>query len=423
MMYSHEKDKISYSLIILLMVFSQNTMLFSPLAEGNAGKIRTLVYLMVLAGLLIKTVIRKWVSKSLLLSFVLFAGTVILSMIIHVDNGAEYWLIVMLISLFIIMNYNISDFSRKYSLLMRMLCILFLLGYFLLSMKPDLVLSPTWLRLEQNGIVFEHSSMLYYYRMGIVPIRAYGIYREPGVYQMYVILAMLICLYSKKKFMADFLVYSLAVLTTHSTTGYICLLLIYTVLVLKMLALKDKRAVVILTGIIAIGAVAAPRLINSILNKFTATGISAHSWMSRFASFATNIYLWLKNPLFGIGMNGILENFSDVTQNVFGLNAGGVAITDDTNSILIFFAAYGLIPGLIFCIGIWKGIRKIEKSILCDLMVMGIFICLFAGEQVNNTCYPYILIFSGLGAKGLSATKKMPYKRMFRNRIGKEHDR
>lgn len=410
-MYSQKKNKISYVWLIVLMVFSQNTMLFSPLADGRAAKIRTLVYLAVLAGLTIKAIAGKRVGRYLFLGFVLFIGTVILSMMIHGDNGAEYWLIVMLISFLVVINYDMLDFSRKYIRIIRMLCILFLIGYFLLSVKPDLILSPVWIRLEETGIVFEHSSMLPYYQMGIVPMRAYGIYREPGVYQMYVILAMLICLYTKKKFTIDFLIYSLAVLTTHSTTGYICLLLIYCVLVLKMLSVKDRRAIVILAGIVVIGAIAAPRLINNIIYKFTATGINAHSWMSRFASFATNIYLWLKNPLLGIGINGVFENFSDITQNIFGLNAGGAAITDDTNSLLIFFAAYGLIPGVIFCLGIWKGIREAEKSALCSLMIMGIFVCLFAGEQVNNTCYPYILIFGGVGAGGLGLTNRREYEK------------
>lgn len=393
------------------MLFSQNSMMFSPLAGGNRANLRILIYISVLIGLFVKTIIRKQVNRYLLLGVGLFLGTVILSMMIHADNGAEYWLIVILISFFIIADYDVSDFSRKYNLIIRMLCILFLIGYFLLSVRQELILSPAWIKLEETGIVFEHSSMLYYYQNGIVPMRAYGIYREPGVYQMYVILAMLICLYTKKKFTGDFLIYSLAVLTTHSTTGYICLLLVYGVLILKMLSVKDRRAVIILVGIIAAGIIAAPRLINSIIFKFTATGINAHSWMSRFASFATNIYLWLKNPLLGIGMNGVLENFSDVTQNIFGLNAGGVAITDDTNSILIFFAAYGLIPGIIFCIGIWRVIRKNERNMLSSILIMGIFICLFAGEQINSTCYPYILIFSGLGAGKLVLAKKKLYEK------------
>lgn len=61
-MYSQKKNKISYVWLIVLMVFSQNTMLFSPLADGRAAKIRTLVYLAVLAGLTIKAIAGKRVE-------------------------------------------------------------------------------------------------------------------------------------------------------------------------------------------------------------------------------------------------------------------------------------------------------------------------------------------------------------------------
>lgn len=396
-MHVLKKDKISYGLIIVLMLFSQNTMLFSPLVSGSRGMLRTCVYLFVLLYLLIKTMVKNRIDTYLVLGFALFAGMVFLSMLFHGDAGGKYWLIVMLISFFLIDNYDMLDFSLKYNSIMRVLCIIFLAGYIFFLIKPDFILSAAWIKLEETGGVFDHSSMLYYYQRNIVPMRAYGIFREPGVYQMYVILAMLVCLYTKKKFLLDFLIYSLSVLTTYSTTGYICLLLIYSVFLLKILSIKDRKAIIVLMGAIAAGGMAIPKIINNIIYKFTETGMYAHSWMSRYASFATNIYLWLKNPLLGVGMDGVFENFTKITQDVFGLNAGGVAITDNTNSILIFFAAYGLIPGVLFFVGIWKGIRKMEKSVLYSMIIMGMFICLFAGEQVNNTCYPYILIFWGLG--------------------------
>lgn len=358
--------------------------------------IRTIIYLALLVILSVKTMAREWIDRYLVQIFVFFAGTVFLSMLWHGDNGAEYWLIVMALGFLLVGNYDMLDFANKYSQIMRIFCIIFLFGFFLLSVKPALILSPIWIKVEEWGVVYAHSSMLWFYQAGIVPMRAYGIFREPGVYQMYVILAMLICLYIKKKFLTDILIYSLAVLTTHSTTGYICLVLVYGVMILKMLSVKNRKTIIILLGVFAVGLLVSPRLISNIVAKFTATGGDAHSWMSRAASFASNIYLWSKNPLLGIGMNGVAENFAYVTKNVFGLNAGGIAITDDTNSILIYFAAYGLVPGIIFCAGIWRGIRKAEKSILCSLMVMLIFVCLFAGEQVNNTCYPYLLIFAGM---------------------------
>lgn len=402
-MRNSEKNRISYFLIIVLMLFSQNTLLFSPLAQGRQARFRTIIYLVLLAMMIAKTMVREWINRYSICGIIFFAGTVFSSMLWHGDSGAEYWLIVMALSFLLVSNYDMPDLAKKYNQIMRILCIIFLFGFFLLSVKPALILSPTWIKLEEWEVVYSHSSMLRFYQAGIVPMRAYGIFREPGVYQMYVILAMLICLYLKKNFLADILIYSLAVLTTHSTTGYICLVLVYGVMILKLLSIKNRKTIIILLGIFGVGLIISPRLISNVVAKFTATGGDAHSWMSRAASFASNIYLWLKNPLLGIGMNGVAENFAYVTKNVFGLNAGGIAITDDTNSILIYFAAYGLVPGIIFCVGIWKGIRKVEKSFLRSLMVMLIFVCLFAGEQVNNTCYPYVLIFWGLAADRLKS--------------------
>lgn len=390
------KEKISYVLLIVLMLFSQNTVAFSASVGGYRALTRNLVYMAVLLGLVVRTVQRDRIERDLTLGFGLFVSAVLISMLIHDDTAAEYWIICCAISFFVVCNYDMHDLANKFNDIMRVLCSMFLLGYICVNISPQLFLSSGWLALEKMEIVNLHSLALPYYLSGIVPIRAYGIWREPGVYQMYAILALLICVYMKKTFSAEWIIYSLAVLTTHSTTGFMCLALVWGVVGIRMLGEKNRGSMIVLFGGIGAAILIGPFMLGSVIEKFTATGLNAHSWMSRFASFVTNIYLWWKSPVFGIGMNGVMEQFAVVNEEVFGLNAGGLAITDDTNSILIYFAAYGVIPGVLFFLGLWRGIRKNEKSLLCSLIILVMFIFLFAGEQVNNTCYSYLLIFYGL---------------------------
>ena len=66
---------------------------------------------------------------------------------------------------------------------------------------------------------------IYYYSS--IMVRNFGLFREPGVYQMYIILALIIQLFIfSKPNLKITIMYILVLISTFSTTGYIALLLL-----------------------------------------------------------------------------------------------------------------------------------------------------------------------------------------------------
>lgn len=233
--------------------------------------------------------------------------------------------------------------------------------------------------------------------------RNYGIFREPGVYQMFLIVAMLVLTHcadwKKKTTYFCMLGLVLALWQTQSTTGYLAFL----VYVLYTLSYKgyftNMRKVQIILAVIVFSFVvfifALLFISDDIISwfsyftkKFNRTTSSYFSFYARYSSVAANVLIWLRNPLFGTGLTGLDESFTQTTQNVFGISNG-----DNTDTLSTQFAMFGIIMGIVWIIAICRlsgrlGRDWFQKFLLCLLLAM-----LLMTENVNFSPIWNILIF------------------------------
>lgn len=234
-------------------------------------------------------------------------------------------------------------------------------------------------------------------------IRAGGIFWEPGVYQIYLNLAIifeLILLKNKKR--NRLIAYIIALVITFSTTGYIAFAWI---LASYLLFFDNKHNFSVQTkaiyiGIIAIASVATIFLFGDSLTTgivfgklFDPTSGTANV---RYASIVTNIEIFLDYPLHGVGMERIADEFFTRTLKsplIYGFT------DQNTNTLLYQFAAHGGIWGSLFLIGTFKFGNIFSEKKIQTVCVFIVLVVMYIGENLQVSILPYVIIFYGYNWK------------------------
>jgi hypothetical protein len=125
-----------------------------------------------------------------------------------------------------------------------------------------------------------------------------------------------------------------------------------------------------------------------IFNKFLSEGNG--SVISRFASIKSNLYLAWRSPLFGIGLYNVENNFRELTYKIYGMYSD-----DNTNSILIAFAAHGIVFGLYCVYGIFKFVKQITRNSIAVIILFIVMILLFFSQNMSYSFMFYIIIAYG----------------------------
>ena len=198
--------------------------------------------------------------------------------------------------------------------------------------------------------------------------RNYGIFREPGLYQFFLLMAMYLNNYtlSWKKIWKLWVVngiLAITMLSTFSTVGVVAMGLFAIVLFLDKKLYQDKRVLIALAVCAAIGVVALIviilqqgalfRTLRSMVRKLYVINDSSES---RYEAIFADIWIFAHHPLFG----GI---FADTLY----------AVDHNTASTLLLYAVYGVAGGTLNVLAwvalVWRKERKLWLNLML-LMTM-----------------------------------------------------
>ena len=395
-----QKRECSIWLLLSIMIFSQNVYVFNGYATGMWAAMRDIIQITILLYLVIVSFKRNVFERGLLCAYFGLMLTFAVSMLFNLDFFSnEYWILECTISFLVINLYDYRKLLVKFERIMFFICSFYTFCYFIARLFLDVLQNPIYLFLERCHIFYPHSQNLNFYISGAAVMRSCAFYREPGIYQMFIILALEVELLSKRpKRIWHILIYCISLLATYSTTGYICLFIVLLgwgfISFCSTRCIRKSILVGIMCGMIGVLRIM-PQLAQIVVSKFLATGESGHSWLSRKASVLTNLFFWGENSVTGVGIHRIMSDFTDVTKDIFHIKAGSYLINDNTNTVLLFFAAFGTLAGVLFLIGQWRGICKMTRNAGMLLTIFFVLIFLYAGEAVNSTCLPYMIYFIG----------------------------
>ena len=327
---------------------------------------------------------------------IVLVALVIISKFIHVDNSNYYFSLIMYIFVAFCF-YIIIDFESFVDNYIKVL--VFLSVYSLIATYSYLIFPSFFSKIFPT---FNHFSDAYYeghisfintiFCNILVPdngvqFRNFGIFREPGVYQFYLLIALLFELFIKKN--SNFKIVGIlfiTLLSTFSTVGIVLafITLLYFDIFSKNKDLKVYLYIVILGIIVFVIFNYFPELdsmLDSSLDKLNGGG----SFDSRLGSLIGNANAWFEKPLFGWGY----------TEGVIG--QGSLFLrqytTDNTNTLFTNLALFGVFYGTIHFFGCLRFGFFCKRSVFSCIFISIIYIISMNTQRFIDTPIIFILIF------------------------------
>ena len=224
-------------------------------------------------------------------------------------------------------------------------------------------------------------------------LRNFGIFREPGVYQMFLNLALCFYLFCDtghlKRSIIRIVVYITAILTTTSTTGILSMVVLFLALFAQRSQENRRIKRTIFLICVAVTIFAFSGVSEQLLYSFTKLSDPYNdSTVSRFGSIYANLRILFEYPIWGIGTAEIGPRFAEY------LSASESA-THNTNTILYMYACYGMFTGSLFLVGVCKFMKKLSGDIIVQALLCLLMVLLLSGENLSTSYYIYILLMYG----------------------------
>jgi hypothetical protein len=398
-----------YLLMFIIIYVSDDTYLFR--AAGTFEIFTTIKYVIYyLLTFFMFFRYSKLLKKSDGLLLTLIIGLLVFTSIINIDlrGGSIYQITTIILSLLLVKRIQLSIFVDLYCRFMYFFAITSLLVMLITNVYSGIV---SYFPLITNTIGRD-SHFLFLFVTGEGPLRNMGIFREPGVYMIYLNIALMFTLYYNnklnKKYIFTFLI---CIITTASTAGIIVAgILMSSILITSNnnFTRKEKRLLLlfpILFGIFFIINQAQSDLIFDKLSEDSAA--FAVSTMARVASLFVPLKMLFSSFftfIFGSGLTNFSILFEEQSRITFGIpfTADGTA----TNTIMNKFATYGFLFGTIYMVGIYRFCKKtLPKQPLKKLIFFVLLLMMFSNEDVRNSFLFNMIFFYGM-TRDLSLNKE-----------------
>jgi len=229
-------------------------------------------------------------------------------------------------------------------------------------------------------------------------VRNMSIFREPGVYMIYLNLAIIFELFFKEKPNKRYLlVFILAIFTTVSTAAFIALIMVF----MAYLFIKNKTKSIVknkgyLIGIFVVGftvLLASGELYSLIFDKIGKDNIGDGSSLARGISVLANFNIFLDNFVFGTGIKHFPEIFGKYTLDLIGIS---MDVGNNTNTITTVFAIYGIFYGSFFIYMMLSFVKKASNLFIVRFFLFLTMVIFYSNEDLRYSLMSCLLLMWGL---------------------------
>lgn len=383
-------------LLVYYLIIGSDSIIFSY--NRNGTMVAFGQYLMVAMALVFFSIsiikgkfFRKMTSVFLLVTML----SLVLSMVYYMEFSGGY---ISIVALFLLgaCFFDVippESFKKAFLDIMTAIAVTSLLTFFLAELFLELDVFPVYYNTNDRPYHFFFLSNISTVDLS----RNYGLFTEPSRYQAYLNLSLMFILFDKRKInIKRLVVFLLALITTFSTTGFIAFAFIFCAFLFSnKVRIKLWQKSVIIAGI----AVAAVVLLQSSedfissLNKIT-MGQSDDSAATRFNSFFANLVVISENFLLGTGITNAEAEFASALYSLDNAFASTNTIT-----ILIYFAKFGVIPGLFYTLNMVKAVRSIGNG-SAPIFLICAFIAMTCGISfIGSILFSIIAFYPGEGGQ------------------------
>ena len=409
---NHKAAKFGFGLFLLAMLFLSRDTLFSSCLLGFAKSQFLMFGLIVLLGCIFLWVNRRSFGEILkdrrILVLAASVLVLVLPMAVKRDWQLMYFSILLCILTAVFLTYftNVRDVSKYYVLILVALGIYSIVVTYCLK-KParEGLINPA---------VFYNSNDWEFFNFGLAYVntakywhRNFGIFREPGVYQFFVLLAVYLNNYCvdwnrQWKLWACNVALAFTMLSTFALGGFaeLGLLIVFLYFDKKWYRESWGKAAGIGAVILLIGAVGyffyrmhQPYFNKSILFEFYDMFIrlttDSDSMLDRQDAVATNLQFFVRNPLVG----------DRIAEVLYGTN-------HNTSSTMLLFAILGIAGGTLN-VAAWIALLwKRERNIAGNLILLVILFLSFNTQNLVANVFFWLFPMMALVERGLPQIEK-----------------
>ncbi len=394
------KRKIDF-LVFLLLYVSNDTLLFGT----NESKIFSLIQYSILICLflwvLVDPILRKSsriMTQSMSMVVFLLCCLIIMTMLLNTDTSIKYFyqIFVILFSGLIVLRIGQREFINSFNKVMSIFAVSSTIMFAIAKIAYPLVqLLPS--------IKNESGYTYYFYGLGFVDgnsqnllMRNYGIFREPGVFTIFLLMAIVFELFfTKSANIKRVAAYIIATVATFSTMGFIVVpLILATYIIRTIIQRKTRKGVKILLAflfilffiIFLIGITGNFEKI--FLPVFNKIGVENASRDSRIYSILVNLDIMKESPILGKGWTFVEKNFER-----YGYKYSGLGV-HNTNTFMKILSVYGILYCFLLIKQTYLFIRK-QNNIIISLMLLVVFLLILSNEDMIVNSVVYIFAFYG----------------------------
>lgn len=355
----------------------------------------TVLYLQILLATALATVCKAHISRN---SFLILYSLIVLVLIGTIASGDSIRdltvSVIELITGFLIAcaftGEKTNEAISALRIIMMAICICSLIAFLLTTIRLGIITHLPTFSSSNNvncyfwGLSFSYVPGEYYIARNL------GIFWEPGAFQTYIILALLYELFIGGGVLPR-IVYTVTILTTLSSTGFVCLLLIW--IIYGFTTNNKREGFLLLTLLVCVLSLLYFRLdflpdsirfnlVEKIQSVFYGNGRGYVTVTTRVNSIEYGIELLLQRPLCGIG-RGL-----DMLKTMAG---NSVVSCTPVNWML----QYGLIFGGIAFIGLYRFLRCVNDSVLTRIGLFAVVLISVSTEAFNISPTFFFIVFLG----------------------------
>lgn len=350
-----------YIITFAILTLSTDTLLGGVLL----GIEKSIVILLVLSiPMYIIFLKKRRINKDIIIVLILILLILFTIVFNHEFRGFHIYMVLSIITAYVYCKvYSFTQMRENYLKIMAFLCIYSLITtYFIKYVGLGIPKVTNTANVTLYNFIFSYAIPTSNY------IRNFGIFREPGVYQIFISLAMIFETINNKNVNKKRLIlFTITMFSTFSTVGFVNLFIIYGIYFIsniKNIKLNRKWIYNIMSFvvvfIIAITMLMRNKVIKSNIETALAKIESSESFTINNARWESITYLLpqvFDKPWFGNGCSFFLQE-----------------LKINTNTIISIFTIYGLPFGIIYTLLICNFCTKVTQNIITKI---GIFLILF----------------------------------------------
>jgi hypothetical protein len=389
-------DKISTIIILIIIFVSEDTVTFGTALNDITLPIKLTIYaisILYLAFRYFKVFCN--VERSMWL--LIISGLILLTSLVNIDfrAGYAYYMILLLMSFLIATSISIDRFLTIFSNAVISLSLISIVMFAIVNIAPNIV--DYFPVIENIAGVKITNIYLSCFMTDAHDVRNMSIFREPGVFIIYISIALIIELFYKLKLnVTSILILLAALITSYSTTGYIVFALVVIVYVLfdKRLNIKRRLLFAICFSFIIFIVLSVSDIYARVFYKLGEDTSLNASTLARVASVLVNYDVFLNYPFLGSGFSNYEKLFEEYSLIRFSLplKADG----NSCNSFMSILAVNGILLFSIVITAFYKYTNYLTTNKLIRSSLFLSFVIMLSAEDLKFSLLFNVLIFYGL---------------------------